>query len=97
MAGIKIPGQAVMAPPVFTLFIAGAALVICFFPMLFGVAAQKLTKRILSRTTTPVAWNFFDLKFSAWTIRVRLKEFRKSMDAENGVCYSSLFNFRFPQ
>jgi hypothetical protein len=60
----------------------GAIIVLGFFPILLGIAVQKLTKRIMSRTTTPVAWNFFELKFSAWTIRIKLNDFRKFMDAE---------------
>jgi hypothetical protein len=63
-------------------FLVGGVLVLGFFPILLGVVVQKLTKRIMSRTTTPVAWNFFELKFSAWAIRLRLKDFRKFIDAE---------------
>lgn len=62
--------------------VVGGAIVFGAVPFSFGFIAQKLTRKILTRTTTPVAWNFFELKMSAWTIRVRLKDFRKFMDSE---------------
>ena len=62
--------------------VAGGVIVIGVIPFSFGVIAQKFTRKILTRTTTPIAWNFFELKMSAWTIRIRLKDFRKFMDAE---------------
>jgi hypothetical protein len=63
--------------------VVGAAVVVLgVAPILLGVVVQKLTRRFLARTTTPVAWNFFELKLSAWTMRIRLKDFRKFMDAE---------------
>jgi hypothetical protein len=64
------------------LAIAAGVIVIGVIPLSFGFVAQKLTRKVLARTTTPVAWNFFELKMSAWTIRIRLKDFRKFMDAE---------------
>jgi hypothetical protein len=64
------------------LAIAGGVIVVGVIPFSFGFVAQKLTRKFLARTTTPVAWNFFELKMSAWTIRIRLKDFRKFMDAE---------------
>jgi hypothetical protein len=51
-------------------------------PVAMGFFAQRLTKTFLSRTITPVAWKFFEFKVSAWTMRVRLKDFRRIMDAE---------------
>jgi hypothetical protein len=59
-----------------------AVIILGAIPILLGVVAQKLTRGFLARSTTPVAWNFFELKLSAWTMRVRLKDFKKFMDAE---------------
>jgi hypothetical protein len=47
-----------------------------------GYLVQRITKAFLNRTITPVALKFFEFKVSAWTMRLRLKEFRKVMDAE---------------
>jgi hypothetical protein len=61
-----------------------AASIIAFFlpPLVIGAIASKIAQRFLSRATTPVAWNFFTFKQSAWTMRVKMKDFRKFMDAE---------------
>jgi hypothetical protein len=62
------------------LFLAAAVLIGGFFPILFGALAQKLTATTLTRITSPVAWDFFKLKLSAFTIRSRSKDFRKIVD-----------------
>lgn len=62
------------------LFLVTAVVIGGFFPILFGALAQKLTATTLTRITSPVAWDFFKLKLSAFTIRSRSKDFRKVVD-----------------
>lgn len=73
------------ASPPFALaiaIVAAVGFVLLVTPFIFGVVVQRFTRKVLGRTITPVAWNFFQFKVSAWTMRLRLKEFRKVMDAE---------------
>jgi hypothetical protein len=51
-------------------------------PVFFGAVTQFITKKLMSRSITPVAWRFSEFKLSAWTMRTRVKQFRKFMDAE---------------
>ncbi|WP_144441566.1 hypothetical protein [Bradyrhizobium sp. CCGE-LA001] len=75
------PGALVfVATALLGMFVGVAALSIV--PAICSFIAQKLTKAVLARTVTPVAWRFSKLKVSAVTMRTRLKQFRKFIDAE---------------
>jgi hypothetical protein len=56
--------------------------ILAIIPFTIGAIVQRATKAFLDRTITPVAWRFFEFKVSAWTMRTRLKQFRKFIDAE---------------
>jgi len=59
-----------------------SVVVVLLPPLVIGWAADRIAQRLLSRATTSTVWNFFTLKQSAWSTRVRMKQFRKFMDAE---------------
>jgi hypothetical protein len=61
-------------------FASFAALAI--IPLVVCATVLLLTKAFLNRTITPVAWKFSEFKVSAWAMRIRLKQFRKFVDAE---------------
>jgi hypothetical protein len=75
------PGALVSAGTV-ALATAAAVVLHLILPIIAGTLVQKITKAVLSRTITAVAWKFFEFKLSAWTMRTQSKQYKRSIDAE---------------
>lgn len=51
-------------------------------PIIFGILARRVTRALMGRTVTPVAWRFSEFKLSAYLMQNQFKQFKKSMDTE---------------
>ncbi|MCA1431257.1 hypothetical protein I6F29_36025 [Bradyrhizobium sp. NBAIM16] len=56
--------------------------VLAILPTIAAAIVGHITKTVVSKTITPVAWRFSEFNFSAMTMRPRLRQFKKFMDAE---------------
>jgi hypothetical protein len=56
-------------------------LIVVIIPILLGAIVITLAKKLIARSTSPVAWRFFQTKLSALTGRQHWKDFKKKIDA----------------
>jgi hypothetical protein len=65
-----------------TMTLGGIVFMLGLIPILIAVIVNKFAKRFFARATSPIVFNFFTLKLSAYTIQVRSKNYRKFIDTE---------------
>jgi hypothetical protein len=65
-------------PPSLNKFLIGCA-AIGGVPFLFGAIVYFLTTKLILRSTSPVAWRFFQVQMSAWQNRIKWNEIKKKI------------------